>query len=79
MKKIIEKMKTKSDADKRIFAFWSASLITLFIFCVWLLSTISFYNNNSSTKIKNQANPFSLLIEEVSKPFSSQKNIYQNK
>jgi amino acid permease len=79
MKKFIEKMKTKGDAEKRIFAFWSASLITLFIFCIWLLSTVSFYDNNSSTKIKNQANPFSLLIEEFSKPFSSQKNIYPNK
>jgi amino acid permease len=81
MKKFIEKMKTKSDADKRIFAFSAASLITILIFCIWLISTISFYNRSEQINVKNQANPLSSLFgfTEFGKIFSPQKDIYQNK
>ena len=72
-------MKTRSDAEKRSFAFLASAVITFFIFCIWLIGTISFYNHQNGVSVKNQANPISLLIEEVTKPFSSQKNIYQNK
>ncbi len=81
MKKFIEKMQTKSDSEKRIFAFWMATMITLFIFGIWLLNFLSVFgiNNNSEIKTRNEANPFGLLVDEVKKVIDSSDKVYQAK
>lgn len=81
MKNFIKKMQTKSDSEKRIFAFWMASMITLFIFGIWLLNFISVFgrDNNSEIKTRNEANAFSLLVDEIKKVISSSDEVYQAK
>jgi amino acid permease len=77
MKKFIENMQTKSESDKRVFAFWMASTITLFIFGIWLLNFISVFGKpNSEVEIKNQANPISALFSVIGETFSSPKEVY---
>lgn len=81
MKNFIKHMQTKSDSDKRIFAFWMAGMITLFIFGIWLLNFISVFGklDSDETQIKNQANPLSALIGEIQKAFSSPEEVYRTK
>jgi amino acid permease len=75
MKKFIKNMQTKSESDKRIFAFWTASMITLFIFGIWLLNFISVFGNpdNSDIVVQNQANPISALFGEIKNTFDVPK------
>lgn len=72
-------MQTKTDSEKRLFAFWMASMITLFIFGIWLLNFISVFGreDNIAAKTKNEANPLSALIDVVKEAISSPEEIYQ--
>ena len=81
MKKFIKKMEGKSEIEKRVFALWTAGMLTLLIFGIWLLNFISVFgnNDNSDVVIKNQANPLSALFGEIKKSVSAPINLYQNK
>jgi len=81
MKKFINKMQGRSESDKRVFAFWTATMLTLLIFGIWLLNFISVFGNqdNSKVKIKNEANPLSALYGEIKKAVSLPGKVYQNK
>jgi amino acid permease len=81
MKKFISKMQERSESDKRVFAFWMASMITLFIFGIWLLNFISVFGNrgDSNVVIKNEANPIGALFGEIKNTVSYPINLYQNK
>ena len=81
MKKFINKMQGRSESDKRVFAFWMASMITLFIFGIWLLNFISVSGNQDKDKmaVKNEANPISALFDVVKNTVSEPIKMYQNK
>ena len=74
-------MQTKTEVEKRIFSFWMASLITFFIFGIWLLNFTSIFDRQDSVAIKtqNQANPISALIDVVKEAISSREEVYQAK
>ena len=81
MKKFIKKMEGKSEIEKRVFALWTAGMLTLLIFGIWLLNFISVFGNNDNSEVvvKNQANPLSALFGEIKKSVSAPINLYQNK
>lgn len=81
MKKFITKMQGRSESEKRIFAFWTASMLTLLIFGIWLLNFISVFgnSNNSKVAVKNEANPISALFGEIKDTISAPTKVYQNK
>lgn len=74
-------MQRRSESDKRVFAFWTATMLTFFIFGIWLLNLISVFGNqdNSKVAIKNEANPLSALYGEIKKTVSIPMKVYQNK
>lgn len=74
-------MQERSESDKRIFAFWMASMITFFIFGIWLLNFISVFGNQNNPKvaIKNEANPISALYDVIKNTISIPTKVYQNK
>ena len=74
-------MEGKSEIEKRVFALWTAGMLTLLIFGIWLLNFISVFGNrdNSKVAIKNEANPISALLSEIKKTASAPIRVYQNK
>ncbi len=81
MKKFIKKMEGKSEIEKRVFALWTAGMLTLLIFGIWLLNFISVFGSRDDSKvvIKNEANPIGALFGEIKNTVSAPINLYQNK
>ena len=81
MKKFINKMQGRNESDKRVFAFWMASMITLFICGIWLLNFISVFGNQDKSKVvvRNEANPISSFFDVVKNTVSEPIKMYQNK
>jgi hypothetical protein len=89
-KNFLEKLRNRSDAEKRIIAFNASFLITAFIFTIWIVST--FYSNSSSVSenvasdvnnMKQAAqasvsmSPFESVKETFSDIFKGGKEIYE--
>lgn len=59
MKKWLEKIRSKSEVEKRSFAIMASFLITLFIGLIYVVSLTA---QNSTSEV-NMASPFSAIIE----------------
>jgi len=73
-KKFLEKMRNKSEIEKRAFAFWVSSLFTLIVLAFWLFN--SFYlagDKNSENYYNNQANVFSVVFGGLKDIFDTSK------
>lgn len=84
MEKFLNKLRQKSDLQKRIIAFWSAFFLTFLITTIWLISEyslqISQFNLNQDTEPSPQlgngqsASPFEVIksqIEDIKEVFEN--------
>lgn len=65
--KYLDKLRQKSEAEKRNIAFFSSLIITLFIVLIWIFSSVLTYD---AKETENLANPISSFTEEF-------KNIFE--
>ena len=67
-------MQTKTEVEKRIFSFWMASLITFFIFGIWLFN-LTYLNNGIDFDKKNIQNEASSISSNIASSFQELKNL----
>ncbi len=58
----LEKLRKKDKSKKDSFAFITSFFITLFIFAIWLLTTVY---NFSDTSSENVASPFDVFTNQI--------------
>ena len=77
MKKFIENMQRRSEAEKRTFAFWAATIMTLFIFGIWFVSTWTTISQIQDGNISNEASAFSSFFNQIKDIVTTNKEVYQ--
>lgn len=76
---ILTKLRQKTDSQKRMYSFFSALILTIIIFIVWLSFNSGLPKNqtiaeNEETKLSSLS-PWQVIQEEFSKIFNNDNNI----
>lgn len=67
----IEKLRAKSNPEKRFIAFNTALIITLFIFAIWAFSVFYSFDNVIESQSANKNSPFRAMVDVFSGIFGS--------
>ena len=77
---LLEKIRNKSDSEKRTFSFVTAFLITIVIFGIWLFSTMHTlsFNIPNINEENQSASPIESIGNSLKNVVGGSKNIYKS-